>query len=66
MHCLQDLTEKHSQSVVDHASYNEAYRKVCDWMNGAEQKLSKLAEDGGDTVDAVRHQLGAVKVNVNC
>jgi len=34
-------------------------------MTAAEQRLSKVAADTGDTVDAVRRQLGLVKVS-NC
>lgn len=61
--CIQELIEKHEKSVADHVSYADSHRKACDWLTGSEQRLAKAAADGGDTAEAVRRQLGLVRVS---
>ena len=66
----QDLVEKHLQSVADHTSFNESYRRATDWLNGAEQRLGLFTSTTADTVDAVKHQHELITVSafdfVNC
>jgi hypothetical protein len=58
----QELVEKFTLSVADHAEYIDAHRKATDWLKTSDQRLTKILGDGTDGIETVQRQVNVIKV----